>query len=149
MDRFSINLMDHFSIDVYIRGMSAWVGFKSTKIFFEVQDRVGGNSKWSTSSLTRLAITAITSFSSIPLHIVTFLGIFFLIGSFLLGIQTLYMKFSGFAVSGFTTVILLLLIIGSTLMIRLGIIGIYIAKIFNEVKFRPRYIISESLKSEK
>jgi polyisoprenyl-phosphate glycosyltransferase len=60
----------------------------------------------------------------------------------------LYLKFRGIAVSGFTTVILLLLIIGSALMISLGIIGTYIAKIFEEVKFRPRYIITETITSK-
>jgi dolichol-phosphate mannosyltransferase len=74
------------------------------------------------------------------------MGIIFLAGSFVLGIQTLYMKFKGVAIGGFTTVILLLLIIGSTLMISLGIIGTYIAKIFNEVKSRPRYIVTEIIK---
>jgi len=129
--------------EVFFRGMSEWVGFKRKKIPFEVQDRTSGQSKWSIVSLIKLAITAITSFSSLPLHLVTFLGMLFLAGSFILGIQTLYMKFKGMAVGGFTTVILLLLIIGSTLMISLGIIGTYIAKIFNEVKARPRYVIAE------
>jgi dolichol-phosphate mannosyltransferase len=77
------------------------------------------------------------------------MGILFLLGSLVLGIQTLYKYFSGIAVGGFTTVILLLLIIGSTLMISLGIIGTYIAKIFDEVKARPRYIISATAGKER
>lgn len=129
----------------FFRGMSAWVGFKRAKIPFAVAERFEGKSKWSYLRLFKLAINAITSFSSLPLHIVTFLGFGFLVGSFLLGIQTLYKYFAGIAFSGFTTVILLLLIIGSTLMISLGIIGTYIAKIYDEVKFRPRYIVSERI----
>lgn len=128
--------------------MSAWLGYKRTTISFEVVERKEGKSKWSTIKLFKLAINAITSFSSLPLHLVTLMGMFFLFGSLILGIYTLYMKFRGIAVSGFTTVILLLLIIGSTLMISLGIIGTYIAKIFDEVKFRPRYIISEKVASK-
>jgi len=135
--------------EIFFRGMSEWVGFHRKKISFEVHERTAGTSKWSVVSLIRLAITAITSFSSLPLHIVTFMGIIFLIGSFILGIQTLYMKFRGMAIGGFTTVILLLLIIGSTLMISLGIIGTYIAKIFNEVKGRPRYIVAQILDKNK
>ena len=77
---------------------------------------------------------------------VTFIGILFLIGSIVLGIQTLVMKLRGLAIGGFTTVILLLLIMGSCLMISLGMIGIYIARIYNEVKARPRYIVSEEYK---
>lgn len=129
--------------DTFFRAMSFWVGFNRTSLEFEVAERTAGESKWSPMALLKLALTAITSFSSIPLHIVSFLGILFLLGSLGLGIHTVYMKFSGAAVSGFTTVILLLLIIGSTLMISLGIIGEYISRIYNEVKRRPRYIISE------
>lgn len=135
--------------NTFFRGMSEWVGFKRKKIPFHVADRTEGTTKWSVTRLVRLAITAITSFSSVPLHIVTILGIMFLIGSIILGIHTIYMKVSGGALSGFTTVILLQLIIGSTLMISLGIIGTYIAKIFDEVKNRPRYLISQAVQSQK
>lgn len=133
--------------NTFFRGMSAWVGFNRTSIPFEVADRKYGNSKWSILRLLKLAVTAMTSFSSLPLQIVTFMGIAFFICSFFLGIQTLYKKFAGIAFSGFTTVILLLLIMGSTLMISLGIIGTYIAKIFDEVKYRPRYLVAERLES--
>jgi len=135
--------------NTFFRGMSAWLGYKRASIPFEVVERREGKSKWSTLKLFKLAITAITSFSSLPLHLVTLMGMLFLFCSIIMGIYTLYMKFRGLAVSGFTTVILLLLIIGSTLMISLGIIGTYIAKIFDEVKFRPRYIISEKATSKK
>lgn len=131
--------------NTFFRGMVAWVGFKSAVIPFEVGQRTHGSSKWSNLKLIKLAVNAITSFSSLPLQVVTFLGVVFFIGSIILGAQTLYMKFSGIAVSGFTTVILLQLIIGGCLMICLGIIGTYIAKIFDEVKGRPRYIVSETL----
>lgn len=127
----------------FFRGMSAWVGYNRKSLPFSVGTRTRGTSKWSVLNLFTLAIKAITSFSSFPLHIVTFIGVFFLIGALVLGIQTIYMKVSGMALSGFTTVILLLLIIGSALMISLGIIGSYIARIYDEVKFRPRYIVSE------
>ncbi|MDF2523670.1 MAG: glycosyl transferase family 2 [Clostridiales bacterium] len=131
--------------NTFFRGMSYWVGFNRISIPFIVAERTIGQTKWSVFRLYKLAVNAITSFSSLPLQFVTFLGMAFLAGSFLLGIQTLFMKFKGIAVSGFTTVILLLLIIGSSLMISLGIIGTYIAKIFDEVKGRPRYLISEKI----
>ncbi len=129
----------------FFRGMAAWVGFQRTAVSFEVPERPIGGSKWSKLHLFKLAMTAITSFSSIPLQIVTFLGIIFLLGAIPLIFQTLYLYFHGDARAGFTTVIVLLLIIGSILMISLGIIGMYIAKIFEEVKFRPRYLITEKL----
>lgn len=134
--------------DTFFRGMSAWVGFKRTTLYFDIRSRTSGESKWSFFKLFKLAVNAITSFSSIPLQIVTVTGIIFFISSVILGIQTLYMKFMGKALSGFTTIILLLLIIGSTLMISLGIIGTYIARIYEEVKGRPRYIIGEKTKEK-
>jgi glycosyltransferase involved in cell wall biosynthesis len=92
----------------------------------------------------KLAITGITAFSSLPLQLVTFAGAVFLAFSIILGAQTIYLKLTGQAVSGFTTVILLELIIGSLLMISLGIIGEYLARIYREVKGRPRYLVTES-----
>ena len=130
--------------NTFFRGMSTWVGFKTEIVYFDVQPRLQGETKWSFKSLLGLAVNAITSFSSAPLQIVTVIGIVFLIGSLLLGIQTLYNFIVGTAVNGFTTTILLLLLTGSGIMISLGIIGTYIAKIYDEVKCRPRYIISET-----
>lgn len=134
--------------NTFFRAMSAWLGYKRTNVYFNVPDRKNGRSKWSTLRLVKLAITAITSFSSLPLQLVTLMGIIFFIGSIMLGIYTLFMKFRGVAIGGFTTVILLQLIIGSTLMISLGIIGTYIARIFDEVKLRPRYIICDKSASK-
>jgi glycosyltransferase involved in cell wall biosynthesis len=93
----------------------------------------------------KLALVGITAFSSFPLHLVTFAGVVFLGISVLLGLQTLYLKLVGRAVSGFATVILLQLIVGSLLMISLGIIGEYLARIYEEVKGRPRYLVRESI----
>lgn len=135
--------------ETFFRGLAAWVGYRRKEVYFSVPERETGKSGWSKLKLFRLAITAFTSFSSLPLQFVTFIGIIFLIGSFILGIQTLVMKIKGWAIGGFTTVILLLLIIGSCLMISLGMIGIYIARIYNEVKARPRYIISEEYGKDK
>ena len=133
----------------FFRGMSFWLGFTRKSIYFEVGERADGGSKWSFLTLLNLATTASTSFSAMPLQIVTFLGFMFLIGSLVLGVQTLYMKFYGIAVSGFTTVILLILITGSGIMISLGIIGIYISRIYEEVKARPRYIVETEIEKDK
>jgi polyisoprenyl-phosphate glycosyltransferase len=126
---------------LFFRGMTSWLGFKHVQIPFSVQDRISGQSKWSIFQLIKLATTGVTAFSSFPLHIVTITGICFFIFAIIMAGHTFYMKITGQAVSGFATVILLLLIIGSTVMIGLGIIGEYIARIYEEVKNRPRYII--------
>ena len=138
-------LSPSISKNTFFRGLVPWLGFSHATVPFDVAERAGGTSKWSKLQLARLAVNAITSFSSLPLQIVTILGLCFLAGSLVLGIQTLYMYLSGIAVTGFTTVILLLLIIGSAIMISLGIIGIYISKIFDEVKGRPRFIVAETV----
>lgn len=130
----------------FFRGMSAWVGFERRTFGFEVAERVDGASKWSLKRLITLAVTAVTSYTSAPLHCITILGFVMLLGTLVLGIQTLYMKFAGYAQDGFTTVILLLLFIGSMMMISLGIIGLYLMKIYHEVKGRPRYLTSRVIR---
>lgn len=135
--------------NVFFRALSSWVGFKTTYVEFHVQEREAGESKWSMKSLFRYAINNITSFSAVPMQVVTFCGVIFFLFAVVLAVQSLYLYFSGKAVAGFTTVILLLLIIGSILMFSLGVIGYYLSKIYEEVKMRPRYIISEITKQKK
>lgn len=125
----------------FFRALSSWIGFKTASIPFEVQERTVGTSKWSAWSLIKYAIRNITSFSGAPMQFVTFMGWLMFILSIGLGIQSLYRYFTGTALEGFTTVILLQLMIGSVLMISLGIIGHYISRIYDEIKARPRYII--------
>ena len=127
--------------NTFFRGLSAWVGYKRYAMPFEVAPRAGGETKWTFKSLTRLAVNSITAYTSAPLFIVFWLGILMGIAAVVMAVQTLYMYFSHNAETGFSTVILLLLFIGSAIMISLSIIGLYIAKIYDEVKGRPRYII--------
>ncbi len=134
--------------NLFFRGMSAWLGFRRTEVEFSVEKRAGGRSGWSVRGLVRLAITGITAFSTVPIHIVTLMGLLFLAFAAALGVQTLYNKLTGIAVDGFTTVILLVLIVGSATMIGLGVIGVYVSRIYNEVKGRPRYVVAERADSE-
>jgi glycosyltransferase involved in cell wall biosynthesis len=127
---------------LFFRGMVAWLGFERVSIPFSVPERVGGTSRWTFFNLFLLAVNAVTAFSSFPLRLVTFAGLAFLLGAFLLTLNTLYQWASGMDVTGFATVIVLLLIIGSGVMVALGIIGEYVARIYEEVKGRPRYVAS-------
>ncbi len=129
--------------NVFFRALSFWVGYKKTSVSYCVQDRTEGESKWSTKSLIKYALTNISSFSSAPLHIVTVLGFIMLGIAVVFGAVSLYQKFAGVALGGFTTVILLLLFSSSIIMICLGIIGYYLAKIYDEIKGRPRFIVSK------
>ena len=131
--------------NVFFRGLVEWVGYEKKQIEVEIRQREGDTSKFSFKSLSKLAITAITSFSSSLLNLVLILGGIFMIGAIILGVQTIWNKIFGHAVDGFTTVIILLLITGSCILFSLGIIGMYVARIYNEVKARPRYIVSEEI----
>lgn len=130
--------------NTFFRALSFWVGFRTEAVYYEVRERRYGKSKWSLLSLMRYAITNATSFSTLPLQLVTVMGLISILLSIVLFFQTLAKYLSGTAVEGFTTVILLLLIIGGFLMLSLGIIGHYIARIYEEVKGRPKYIISKT-----
>lgn len=129
--------------EFYLRGLSAWVGFEQENIYFRVPERAFGTSKWSPQKRIHLGIHYLIAFSTIPLHIITWLGLVTFCVVSVLGLQTLYKWSTGNAVEGFTTVILLILFIGSILMLSLGIIGQYMANIYQEVKARPRYIIKD------
>lgn len=127
----------------FFRALSSWVGFETVKVEFEVAPRANGTTKWNFKKLFVFAVKSITSFTNMPMHFMTVMGIIFMVFSVGLGIHTLINFFSGQALEGFSTVILLLLIIGSIIMIGLGVIGFYLSKIYEEIKFRPRYIISK------
>ncbi|HXG89460.1 MAG TPA: glycosyltransferase family 2 protein [Vicinamibacterales bacterium] len=132
----------------FFRGLVAWLGFRRTQVFFEVPPRAEGGSRWSLASLTGLAVHAVTAFSAIPLQVVTVLGVLTLLIGTLVGLQAVRLWYQGLALPGFTTVILLQLMIGGFLMISMGIIGTYIARIYDEVKARPRYLVREVIKGE-
>ena len=128
--------------NTFFRALSFWAGFKTTTVEYEVQERQFGESKWSVLSLMKYAISNATSFSTLPLQLITIMGVVSIGFSFILAIQTLVRFLMGNSVEGFTTVILLILIIGGFIMLSLGIIGHYIARIYEEVKGRPKFIIS-------
>lgn len=129
--------------NTFFRALTFWAGFRTISVEYEVQDRLYGESKWSVWSLMKYAVTNVTSFSTLPLQLVTVMGLISILFSVVLAIQTVVKYISGTAVEGFTTVILLILIIGGFIMVSLGIIGHYIARIYEEVKGRPKYIISK------
>lgn len=132
----------------FFRALSFWVGYKRTQVEYDVQERIAGETKWSTKTLVKYAINNIISFTTIPLQIVTLLGTIYMIFALVLSIRVLGQYLAGQALEGFTTVILLLLIIGSTLLIALGIIGLYIGKIYQELKGRPNYIVMDIMKND-
>lgn len=146
-------LMDRCVVDVmtqqfperrrFFRGLTDWVGFRHVELPFDVADRRDGTGKWSVFGLVELALTALVSFTSAPLRVILFLGLLTLALGAYLTADTLWSWSTGRAVDGFATIIMTILIIGSFIMISLGVIGEYIAKIYEEVKRRPIYLIDE------
>jgi len=125
----------------FFRGIVRWLGIASVKVYIDVPPREAGASVWSLTDLALYAWRNITAFSSAPLQLVTLFGIGGLTIGFVLGFKALWDWWFGNAVDGFSTVILLQVIFSSLLLISLGVIGSYIAAIYDEIKLRPHYIL--------
>ncbi len=128
----------------FFRGLVKWMSFPTARIFFDVPASVRARSSWGNMALFRYAVSSITSFTAFPLQIVTLLGGLTFVISLVIGSIALFDKLAGNAVDGFTTVILLILLIGSILMFSVGMIGIYVGKIYDEVKKRPTYLLDKN-----
>ena len=149
LDRKVIDVMNKMPERGFFRAISYWVGYNKTTVEYNVNERIDGESKWSTKGLVKYAISNISSYSTAPMQIVTALGVIMLVISVIFGVWALIDKIIGRALEGMTTVIIITIFIGSIIMISLGIIGYYIARIYEEIKGRPKYIISSSVKSVK
>jgi glycosyltransferase involved in cell wall biosynthesis len=129
--------------NLYMKGLYAWVGFKSIGILFTEKERQCGRSSFNFKSLLNLAISGLTAFSDLPLRICIYLGILLGIFSFSYGcwitVQTL---FEGAKVPGWATLAAGLAFLGAIQLIFIGILGEYISRIYSEVKARPKYIIA-------
>ena len=133
----------------FFRAISFWVGYKKATVEFEVKERTEGTTKWSLVSLIKYAISNISAYTTAPMQVVTVLGFIMLFITAVFGVWAFIDKIQGRALEGMTTVILILIFIGSIMMISLGIIGYYVARIYEEIKGRPKYIISSSCKGKK
>ena len=132
----------------FFRAISFWVGYHKTTVEFEVNERLEGESKWSAIGLLKYAVSNISAYSTAPMQIVTVLGVMMLIITAIFSVWALVDKIRGIALEGMTTVIIILLFIGSIMMISLGIIGYYVARIYDEIKGRPKYIVSSTCRSK-
>ncbi len=127
----------------FMKGLYAWVGFSSKAVPFTVNERAGGKSSWKLNRLTELAVTGITSFSNIPLQVWSFIGftISAIALTYALYIVTETLLF-GIKVPGYATIVVAIMLFGGIQLFSIGVLGEYIARIFNEVKQRPKYIIN-------
>ena len=131
--------------DKYIRGQIAWLGFKSTYVFFDRDERKHGQTNYPFRKMLKLAFNGITAFSDSPLKMATSLGFIICIVSFLIGIYALYEKITGHhVVEGWTSLILAITFLGGVQLLSLGILGEYIARIISNVRQRPLYVVDET-----
>ena len=145
LDRRCIEALKQFrESERNTKAMFSWIGYKKKEIFYDRDPRIAGETKWNYRKLVNLAIDGITSFTTAPLRIATFVG---LIVSFLAFCYILYLVIRPlFGVStgaGYSSLMAVILFLGGVQMLSLGIIGEYIARIFSESKHRPLYLIEE------
>lgn len=133
----------------YTKGLYCFIGFKKTGVEFETQERVAGQSSWSTRQLFGLAVEGLVSFTTIPLRIATMLGILVSLGSFIYMICVLVKTlFWGEVVRGYPTLLTIILFLSGIQLLTVGILGEYIGRIYTETKRRPAFIVREYKKAE-
>lgn len=124
----------------FIRGLFSWVGFQQTFVEYERDARKFGETKYPLKKMLKFAWTGITSFSIIPIRLVSLLGVMSALLSLLYLVYALYQYFYGQTVAGWTTLVILQVFFGGVILISIGVVGEYIGKIYEEVKARPVYI---------
>ncbi len=129
----------------FFRGMTAWTGFGVEYVSFDVAPRIAGASHWSGAQLAQLAVSAISAYSAKPLVLILRLGLIGMVGAVALFLQALYSWFTGIAVSGWTSLTVVVLFFGSANLLGMGVLGIYLAQLFDEIKARPEYLVWEQL----
>ena len=153
-DTGDFRLLDRRVVDVLVRlpertrfmkGLFAWVGFKQTALMFDREPRHTGASKWSYWRLWNFALDAITSFSSLPLRVWSYAGFVIALFSFLYAVFLAGLKIiRGVDVPGYISLMVVVLFFGGVQLITLGIIGEYMARMYNEVKGRPLYLVRDA-----
>lgn len=134
---------------LFMKGVLSWVGFKTEIVEYVREKRVAGDTKFNAWKLWNLAVEGITSFSTFPLKMWTYIGLLISIFSFLYAIIIIFDKLIyGNPVSGYSSIMVSLLFLGGVQLIGIGVLGEYIGRIYMESKRRPRYIVSEKIQSE-
>lgn len=129
--------------DRFTRGLVGWMGFRQAVVEFQSEDRISGKSKYTLRRMLHFALDGITSFSSLPLRMSMYLGIVVFMLAVIYIVYALVMHFSGQTNPGWTSLLIVILLLGGIQLLTIGIIGEYLARIFNEVKGRPHYFVRE------
>ncbi len=149
MSKPALNALSQFEeVNLFLRGIVPLIGFKSTTVEYERNERFAGESKYPLKKMLAFAFDGITSFSIKPIRMITWLGALIFLISLIVLIVFICLKYTGVTVSGWTSIVASIWMIGGIQMLSLGIIGEYIGKIYHETKKRPRYIISKVILDE-
>ncbi|MBM7653889.1 glycosyltransferase family 2 protein [Neobacillus cucumis] len=135
--------------NLFIRGIIPLLGFKSTKVFYNRKERFAGESKYPLKKMIAFALEGMTSFSVAPIRLVSALGYLMVLIGIGIAIYALFAKIFSYTVSGWTSLMLSIWIVGGVQLVALGIIGEYVGKVFKETKGRPRYTIEQNSYLEK
>ena len=135
-------------VNLFLRGTVPLVGYKSTSVYYERNERIAGESHYPLSKMLNLALNGITSLSTKPLRYITSIGIVMAFISFLVIVWAVIARITGNTVAGWTSMVGIMALIGGIQLFCLGIIGEYIGKIYSEVKQRPKYIIEKTTDEE-
>ncbi|HWI76399.1 MAG TPA: glycosyltransferase family 2 protein [Sphingomicrobium sp.] len=127
----------------FIRGMVAWIGFKQVPILYDRDERFAGETKYPLAKMLRFAFDALTGFSSTPLKLASHAGLVLSIGSLLIVLYILYAWIAGHSIQGWTSLMLVVVVLGAVQMFVLALMGEYIGRLYNEAKGRPLYIVQE------
>jgi glycosyltransferase involved in cell wall biosynthesis len=147
MSRRALDMLaDYRERNLYLRGLIPQIGLQSTTVDDVISERYAGQSKYTLRKMLNLAMNGITSFSVKPMYAVFYMGLFFLLIALGIGIYVIHALVAGTAVPGWASLILSIWIVGGFVLISLGVLGIYVGKIYTEVKRRPLYHIAEVLK---
>lgn len=141
-------LSGYNEVNTFLRGIIPTIGLKNTKVYYDRKERFAGESKYPLKKMLEFAFEGITSFSIKPIRFISLIGVGLISLSLVLMFYSLIRYFQGNIVTGWTSLILSIWLIGGVLMLALGIIGEYIGKIYLEVKQRPRYIVMEWLSND-
>ena len=145
LDRKAVNvLLSMREKRAFFRALSSWIGFRTAEVPYEVRERAAGESKWSTWLLIKYALSNITAFTSLPLHLITGCGAASFLAALIVGIVSIVRLAMGRVVTGLTGAVILLLVLSGLIMVGLGIIGYYLGNIYMEIQDRPRFIVSET-----
>lgn len=150
LSRTVVNILNNIPEKIrFLRGLTSWVGFKQIGVNYSREQRFAGQTKFSVFRMVKFAFDGITSFSTVPLQLASYLGLIVTSVSLLVALQALYVRFvTHTAVTGWASLLIIIVFLGGVQLLMIGVIGEYLGRIYEEVKNRPVYLVSEKIERD-